>query len=153
MALNSVYKKYFQKSKVFIYPLLGIKRGSSVVPTETYLSWNESYAPEDMKLVCVYQSRTDAEYIQFEKNVLLKHTRLNDYIKINDNTTVAIFENVGDVALDQMLRDFEISAKQVTVNPVQNVLTTSKLIVAVTLVINGVARNIEIPIGFKPSIA
>jgi hypothetical protein len=92
MALNSVYKKYFQKSKVFIYPLLGIKRGSSVVPTETYLSWNESYAPEDMKLVCIYQSRTDAEYIQFEKNVLLKHTRLNNYIKVNDNTTVAIFD-------------------------------------------------------------
>jgi hypothetical protein len=66
---------------------------------------------------------------------------------------VSIFENVGDVALDQMLRDFEISAKQVTVNPVQNVLSTSKLVVAVTLVINGVARNIEIPIGFKPSIA
>lgn len=69
------------------------------------------------------------------------------------DTTVANLENVGDVALDQMLRDFEISAKQVVVNPTQNVLSTSKLIVAVTLVINGVARDIEIPIGFKPSIA
>ena len=59
MALNSVYKKYFQKSKVFIYPLLRIKRGSSVIPTETYLSWNDAYTTEDMKLVCVYQSRTD----------------------------------------------------------------------------------------------
>lgn len=69
------------------------------------------------------------------------------------DVTVATLENVGDVSLDQMLRDFEISAKQVVVNPAQNVLSTSKLIVAVTLVINGVARDIEIPIGFKPSIA
>jgi hypothetical protein len=83
---------------------------------------------------------------------------LNSPLLLNANgtlsdTTVSLLENVGDVSLDQMLRDFEISAKQVVINPVQNVLTTSKLIVAVTLVINGVARDIVIPIGFKPSIA
>jgi hypothetical protein len=92
MALSSVYSKYFQKSKVFLYPLLGIKRGTSVIPTETYLSWNDTYTPEDMKLVCVYHRREDAEYIQFEKNILLKHTRLNDFIIVNDSTTVVIFD-------------------------------------------------------------
>jgi len=92
MALSSVYSKYFQKSKVFLYPLLGIKRGTSVIPTETYLSWNDTYTPEDMKLICVYHSREDAEYVQFEKNILLKHTRLNDFIRINDSTTVVIFD-------------------------------------------------------------
>lgn len=68
-------------------------------------------------------------------------------------TTVAFFESQAGISLDQMVRDQELSAYLVTVNPAQNVLSTSKLVVAVTLVINGVARQIEIPIGFKPSIA
>ena len=71
MALNSVYTKYFQKSKVFLYPLLGIKRGVSVVPIETYISWKGYYNSEDMKLICVYDVRTDEEYKNFERNVFL----------------------------------------------------------------------------------
>ena len=83
---------------------------------------------------------------------------LNSPIQFNSNgtltdTTVAYFENIGSAALDQMVRDSELSAKSVTVNPVQNVLATSTLIITVVLVINGVARQIQIPIGFKPSIA
>jgi|APGre2960657404_1045060.scaffolds.fasta_scaffold02439_4 hypothetical protein len=83
MALNSVYKKYFQKSKVFLYPLLGIKRGTSVIPVETYVSWEGHCTAEDMKLICLYDVRTDAEYMNFEKNVLLNHNRLSDYVKVN----------------------------------------------------------------------
>lgn len=39
-----------------------------------------------MKLVCVYHTRTDVEYVNFEKNVLLKHTRLSDYVVSGDKT-------------------------------------------------------------------
>lgn len=92
MVINTLYGKYFQKSKIFLYPLLGIKRGTSVIPDETYVSWNEKYSPEDMKLVCVYKTRTDSEYTTFEANVLLKHTRLYDYVKVNETTSVFIFD-------------------------------------------------------------
>lgn len=68
------------------------------------------------------------------------------------DTTVAYLEGVGETSLDQMVRDGELSDKAVTINPVQNVLSTSKIVIAVTLVIEGVARHIEIPIGFKPKI-
>ena len=92
MVINTLYDKYFQKSKIFLYPILGIKRGINIIPQETYLSWNEKYGPEDMKLVCVYKTRKDSEYINFEANTLLKHTRLYDYININDDTSVFIFD-------------------------------------------------------------
>ena len=69
MVINALYKKYFQKSKIFLYPLLDIKRGTSVVPSETYLSWNDTINSEDMKLICTYHFRTDDEYTKFEKNV------------------------------------------------------------------------------------
>ena len=86
MALSSVYKKYFQKSKVFLYPILGIRRGVSVVPVETYISWKGYYNSEDMKLICVYDIRTDAEYKNFEKNTLLVHNRLCDYVKVGSQS-------------------------------------------------------------------
>ena len=82
MALTSIYKKYFQKSKVFLYPLLGIKRGSAVVPKETYVAWEGRCTSEDMKLVCVYDFRNDTEYKKFEKYTLLGHNRLSDYVII-----------------------------------------------------------------------
>jgi hypothetical protein len=92
MAITALYRKYFQKSKIFLYPLLDIKRGTSVVPSETYLAWGTSYTTEDMKLICVYTRRNDQEYIQFEKNILLKHNRLCDYVIIDDTTSVFTFD-------------------------------------------------------------
>lgn len=91
MALNALYKKYFQKSKIFLYPLLDIKRGS-IVPIETYVSWNSSYTPEDMKLVCLYSETNTTSFAAFEKNVLLKHTRLCDYVRIDKDHTVFTFD-------------------------------------------------------------
>jgi len=91
MVINALYKKYFQKSKIFVYPLLDIRRGTQIVPSETYLSWNDVHNPEDKKLVCVYE--TDEEtYAEFEKNILLKHTRLCSYNKINAQQSVFVFD-------------------------------------------------------------
>jgi hypothetical protein len=91
MVINTLYVKYFQKSKIFLYPLLGIKRGSSVVPNESYVSWFDKYSPEDAKLICVYDIREDAEYKNFEANVLLKHNRLHDYI-VCEKQSVFVFD-------------------------------------------------------------
>ena len=92
MAIVSIYRKYFQKSKIFLYPLLDIKRGTVIIPTDTYISWNTGYSPEDMKLICTYHTKDDNEYLIFEKNILLKHTRLHDYIKVDNATSVFTFD-------------------------------------------------------------
>jgi len=83
---------------------------------------------------------------------------LNSPLQLNSDgtlseTTVAYLTSQADVSLDALVRAGELSAKQVVINPAQNVLTTSQIIIAVTLVINGVARYIVVPIGFKPSIS
>jgi len=100
MYVHALYRKYFQKSKIFLYPLLDIKRGTKIVPTETYLSWNDSISPEDMKLICVYDT-TNSDYEQFEKTVLLKHTRLSDYIKVNNEKCIITFD-FSDLESDWM---------------------------------------------------
>jgi hypothetical protein len=97
MVIDALYRKYFQKSKIFLYPLLGIKRGTSVVPSETYLAWNKKVNSEDMKLVCAYTIRTDQEFIQFEKNILLKHNRVHDMVRIDDKLVITFnFSDLND---------------------------------------------------------
>jgi hypothetical protein len=92
MIINALYSKYFQKSKIFVYPLLEIKRGGPATPVETYFSWGTSYTSEDMKLICLYENRKDIEYLKFERDVLLKHSRLYDYIKVDDKSSIFIFD-------------------------------------------------------------
>lgn len=62
--------------------------------------------------------------------------------------TIASFKNDAERALEAMERDGEVSAFEVTINPDQNVLSTSKLTIAIKIVPVGVARNIVVNIGF-----
>ena len=92
MALNSIYRKYFQKSKVFVYPLLGIARGSAVVPIQTYFEWNNVVKSEDNKLVCLYPNREDASFKSFNEKVLLNNNRLVDMHIIDEENLAYIFD-------------------------------------------------------------
>ncbi len=77
--VKNLYTKYTQKSRMFLYPLLGIKRGSAVVPNETYVSITNMYKPEDMKLVCLYHLRQDLEFRMFEKSKLSGNSRFDTF--------------------------------------------------------------------------
>jgi hypothetical protein len=92
MVIEALHTEYFQKSKVLFYPLLGIKRGCPAIPEQTYLSWEGYLTPEDKKLITVYQKREESEYITFEKNVLLGHKRVSDYIPLEDNKVLISFD-------------------------------------------------------------
>jgi len=65
--MKQIYKSYFQKSKVFLYPLLGIKKGVRFVPIETYIGWdNNEISPKDT-LICAYAIE-DAEKAHIHKS-------------------------------------------------------------------------------------
>lgn len=88
----SLYKDYFQKSRIFMYPLLGIKRGVSVTPIETYISWEGYYEPHDCKLMCVYHLRKDSEFILFEKERLLNNKLFCDFKLLENDKAVYVFD-------------------------------------------------------------
>jgi hypothetical protein len=92
MEMDALYTEYFQKSKIFLYPLLDIRRGSGVTPIQTYFEWEGHYAAEDMKLIAIYPIRDDHEYKLFMKNIILKHPRLVEFNKIDDHRQVLIFD-------------------------------------------------------------
>ena len=75
--LNSIYKEYFQKSKVFLYPFLNIKKGVKFVPDNTYMSWDSMYKTEDYQFICVYKviPKQIEKFREFEL-LILKSNRL-----------------------------------------------------------------------------
>ena len=77
--------------------------------------------------------------------------QLNSNGTISD-VTIAHLESVATPNLDQMVRDGDLSAYSVSINPTQDVLSTSKIIIAIGLLPKGVARMIQVNIGFVTSI-
>lgn len=79
--------------------------------------------------------------------------KLNSPLFVDDDgklteDTIASFKNDVERALEEMQRNEEVSAFSVTIDPAQNVLTSSKITITIKVVPVGVARNIEVNIGF-----
>jgi len=92
--INEIYTDYFQKSKVFLYPLLDIKKGSSVTPIETYVTWGD-ISVQDNKLICLYYVRDDEEFLHYEEKFLLKNPLFKEYRELDENKAVYIFDLSG----------------------------------------------------------
>jgi hypothetical protein len=75
-----------------MYPILEIKRGASVTPIETYISWHEQYSCKDMKLICLYHLRDDLEFRNFEKDRLLKNRHFYDFKQLEDHKGAYVFD-------------------------------------------------------------
>lgn len=65
--IKSLYEGYFQKSGVFLFPILGISKGSSVTPIGIYTSLKGHYDHGDCKLITSYYLRDDQDFRVFEK--------------------------------------------------------------------------------------
>lgn len=92
MAIKDVYRDYFQKSRVFLYPALSIKKGSSIVPTECYVTWEGKYTVDDEKLICTYYLRSDKEFEKFESIHLFGNELYHEFFKIDDTLGVYVFD-------------------------------------------------------------
>lgn len=78
--------------------------------------------------------------------------RLNAPLYVNEDgtlteDTIAEFRNDAEQALENMQRNGEVSSFSVTIDPDQDVLTSSKITIAISVVPVGVARNIVVNIG------
>ena len=68
--IDNLYNKYFQKSRSFLYPVLGIKKNSYFTPSGTYISLPGKYGAEDMKLIVSFRVNNSAEFLDFESQML-----------------------------------------------------------------------------------
>lgn len=84
--------EYIQKSRIFLYPLLEIKKGSDAVPLESYISWKGKYTPEDFKFLCTYYLRDDDAFKRFEKIKLLGSKLFDSFYITGEDTGVYVFD-------------------------------------------------------------
>lgn len=82
--INELYYKYFQKSKAFLYPLLGIKKSSNFSPLNFYIAFEGKIEPDDMKLICSFKPDDSEGFSIFENKVLLTNPLYVETIKLPD---------------------------------------------------------------------
>ena len=95
MSIKELYKDYFQKSRIFLYPMLDIKRGGSVTPIQTYLAWSGNYTIKDRMFILTYTLRNDPEFKYFEKTKLLGNRYFHDFKQLDNEEGVYVF-NMND---------------------------------------------------------
>jgi hypothetical protein len=82
--IDSLYTKYFQKSRSFLYPALGIKRTALHAPSGTYIALDGLVAPEDMKLVVTFKEDQTDGFKAFEEHMLLTNPIFSSIVQIQD---------------------------------------------------------------------
>lgn len=89
--IKKLQREHFQKSKTFLYPLLGIKRGSKYKPDETYLCWEGHFKFYDNVLICVYNLVNSEDYRSFEQSVLFHNLYFIDFYYLSNNKVAYCF--------------------------------------------------------------
>lgn len=80
--IDSLYSKYFQKSRSFLYPALGIKRSGEFSPSGTYIAIDGMIEPEDLKLVCTYKDINTQAFKRFEEEMLLSNPLFSQVLSV-----------------------------------------------------------------------
>ena len=82
--IDKLYGKYFQKSRSFLFPALGIKKTTYNTPSGTYISLDGRIQPEDVKLICTYKNDSSDKFKSFEEQMLLSNPLFVEKIEIKD---------------------------------------------------------------------
>jgi hypothetical protein len=89
--IKRIYAKYFQKSKSFLYPALGIKKNDKFSPKGTYLSIKGAIEPEDVKFICTFDKDESEAFTYFETKMLLENPLFLKKVE-TDDFNVYIFD-------------------------------------------------------------
>ena len=89
--MKDIYRKYFQKSFTFLYPLLEVVK-KKYRPSQTYIEWEGVHTKDDRKLICIYKRENSKEWCEFEKEELINHPMLDYCIPVDDNVVVYVFD-------------------------------------------------------------
>lgn len=91
--IDKIHEKYFQKSKSFLYPALGISRTSKFHPDNTFISIDGKIGAEEMKLICKFKNNDSTEFLNFESQMLLGNPLFSEkLISSHDQILYYVFD-------------------------------------------------------------
>jgi hypothetical protein len=136
------------KGYLFLIKRVGIA-GSYSYDSATSVSATSDYA-------FIENERTMDKAVRNIRTIMLPNLSAPIYLNEDGSIredSIAFFQATSEGPLEAMKRDGEISAFGVTINPLQPILETSTLTIAVEIVPVGVARKIVFNIGFAVKIS
>jgi hypothetical protein len=92
MVDKEFYNNYFQKSRVFCYSVLGIKKGIPHPPEECYMALKDHYFYEDCKLILHYKNCNSKTFQLHSEKVLQKCALFEKIINVNVSEKLFIFD-------------------------------------------------------------
>lgn len=122
----------------------------------TYLNDSHTATSNTSDYAYIENNRTVQKALRGIRNDLLPS--LNSPIQVEGSTgkietsQIKYLERVAQQSVQQMVNDEELSAQDVYIDPDQDILSSSELLVEVSLVPYGTARNIKITLGFATSV-
>lgn len=98
-AIKQIYNKYFQKSKCFLFPVLGIKKESEYIPIQSFMIWENIYNLNDYNLILIYENSKHIKWHKYLINNIMNNRMFNEFFKVNENI-VAVSFNLHDIKED-----------------------------------------------------
>jgi hypothetical protein len=136
------------KGYIFIKKHVGTA-GTYFNDTPTAIAVTSDYA-------FIENNRTIDKAVRVCRTFLLPSINAPLYVETDGKLTedtIASFRNDARRGLETMQKEGEISAFEVVINPAQNVLSSSKIVLTLKIIPVGVARKIEVNIGFAVKIS
>ena len=91
--LKKLYGKYFQKSKSFLYPVLGINKDTMYPPIQSYMAWEDKYSVTDHKLILSYHVRNqENSWNSYLLNTLMNNKFFHEYHEVSDQNLAISFD-------------------------------------------------------------
>lgn len=88
--IKELYKRYFQKSRSFIFPILGIKKASPFLPLQTYIQWDGVYTQADFNLIVTYTTSDSSSWRKFLVETLMANEMFNEYHETENKDVVVL---------------------------------------------------------------
>lgn len=107
--IKTLYDKYFQKSRAFLFPLLGIPRRAFKKPFNTYLSWEDHFSISDQKLILQYPLETSKSFETLEKRIKNDPLFEAGYYDLTNCQAIYVFSLEGYTADVQRVIDGKYS--------------------------------------------
>jgi Fe-S cluster biosynthesis and repair protein YggX len=87
---KQLYNKYFQKSKSFLFPILGIKKDSPFYPIQCYLEWEGICKIGDRKLIVTYKKIKSKAWDSWLVKIIMANKMFNNIHDTEDPEIIAI---------------------------------------------------------------
>lgn len=98
--IEKIYNKYFQKSRSFLLPMLGLKKACAFMPIQSYLAWEDKYSTKDYNLILTYHVSDKYEWEKYLVETLMANELFNDYHQTDDPSIIVLSFDLNCIATD-----------------------------------------------------